>query len=143
MTVKQTIAGVLAAMYLPLAVLTVSASGALFASVPARALDKGCEVETSILDCNAAGNSVDNSGNLKNTGLWSIVLIAIGILTAGIGVAALAGIVYGIVLYTISRGDPGGIKKALEVIRNVVIGVAAYALMWSALNWLIPGGVFN
>jgi hypothetical protein len=107
------------------------------------ATNHGCETDTSIIDCNAAGNSVNTTGDLQNSGLWSILLIAIQIISAGVGVAALAGIVYGVILYTTSGGDPSGLKKALEVIRNVVIGVVAYALMWSALNWLIPGGVFN
>ena len=105
--------------------------------------NKGCEVDTSIIDCNAVGNSVDETGNLQNSGLWSILILAIQILSAGVGVLALAGIVYGVVLYVTSQGEAAGIKKAIEVIRNVVIGIAAYALMWAGLNWLIPGGVFN
>jgi len=107
----------------------------------AYALNSSCGVDTTILACPNTVNP--DSGKVEESGLWGILLVAIGILTAGVGVAALAGIVYGIILYTTSSGDPGGVKKALEIIRNVVIGVVAYALMWSLLNWLVPGGVFD
>ncbi len=65
------------------------------------------------------------------------------ILTAGIGIAAVAGIVYGSVLYSSAGGNPDGIKKAKEIIQNVILGLLAYALMYAVLNWLIPGGVLN
>jgi len=122
-------------------VLVVAALVAPLLSTPVYAVDTSCGTETAILHC--PNTVTPGTDDLKNTGVWGILLIAIGILTAGIGVAALAGIVYGIIMYTLSQGDPGRIKKALEIIRNVIIGIAAYALMWSALNWLIPGGVFN
>ena len=100
-----------------------------------------CGVETAILDC---GSGVTNSGDdISNYGVWSIVLIAINILTALVGVAVLGGIIYGAVLYTTAQGDQGKVKKAIEVITNVVIGFLAYALMFAGLNFLIPGGVFN
>jgi hypothetical protein len=63
-------------------------------------------------------------------------------LTAGVGVLALAGIVYGAVLYTSAGGSPEQIKKARTIFVNVVVGVVAFAAMWGLLNFLIPGGVF-
>jgi hypothetical protein len=70
-------------------------------------------------------------------------LLAINILTAGVGVAAVGGIVYGAVLYTSAGGSQEQVKKAVGIITNVVIGVVAYALMFSVLNFIIPGGLFN
>jgi hypothetical protein len=94
-------------------------------------------VETSIIpDC------PDNGTTIQDTGLWSLLLIAINVLTALVGVAVLGGIIYGAVLYTTAQGDQGKVEKAIEVIRNVVIGFVAYALMFAGLNFLIPGGVF-
>lgn len=98
-----------------------------------------CGVDTVIIDC---GSGVNNSDS-ETSAIWMILLQAINILTAGIGVAALAGIVYGSVLYTTAEGSPEKVKKAIEVIRNVVIGVLAYALLYSGLNFLIPGGLFT
>ncbi|MDB5179834.1 MAG: hypothetical protein JWN12_466 [Candidatus Saccharibacteria bacterium] len=80
---------------------------------------------------------------VTDTGVWGILLLAINILTAGVGIAAIGGIVYGAILYTSAGGSPEQVKKAMGIITNVVIGVIAYALMFSGLNFLIPGGLFN
>lgn len=94
-------------------------------------------VQTSVISCSQTGK-----GGEKNSGLWGILLLAINILTAGVGVAALAGIVYGAILYTSSGGSQEQVKKAMTIFTNVVIGVVAFAGMWALLNFLIPGGVF-
>ena len=64
-------------------------------------------------------------------------------MTAGVGVLALAGIVYGAVLYTSAGGSPEQIKKARTIFTNVVIGVLAFAGMYTLLQFIVPGGVFN
>lgn len=97
-------------------------------------------VETSIIHCDQTGGK---SGGVENTGAWGILLVAINILTAGVGIAAVGGIVYGAILYTSAGGSPEQVKKAMGIITNVVIGVVAYALMFSGLNFIIPGGLFN
>jgi len=79
---------------------------------------------------------------LASTGVWGVLLLAINILTALIGLAAVAGVVYGSVLYTSAGGNQEQVKKAMGIITNVVIGVIAYALMYSVSNFLIPGGIF-
>ncbi len=94
-------------------------------------------VETAIIKCNA-----DNSGDLENNGVWALLIIALNILTAGIGIVAIAGIVYGAVLYTTAEDKADQVKKATDIITNVVIGLIAFALMWAGLNFIVPGGVF-
>ncbi len=101
--------------------------------------NNGCGVDTAIIKC----DNVDVSkGGVKNNGVWSLLLTAINILTAGIGVAVLGGIVYASILYTTAAGNAEQVKKALEFIRNIVIGLVAYALMFAILNFIIPGGLF-
>jgi hypothetical protein len=51
--------------------------------------------------------------------------------------------VYGAVLYSSAGDKADQTKKAIEVIKNVVIGVIAYAFMYLILNFLIPGGIFS
>jgi len=105
----------------------------------AEAKNKGCEVETAIISC----ENVDVSqGGVENTGLWSILITAINILTAGVAVVALGGIVYGSILYTSAGGNQEQVKKAMGMFTNVVIGIIAFAGMWALLNFLIPGGAF-
>ncbi len=98
----------------------------------------GKAIKTSLLNCNATGEE-----GVKGTGLWAILLIAVNILTAGVGVLALAGIVYGAILYTSAGGNAEQVKKAMGVFTNVVIGVVAFGAMFALLNFLVPGGVFN
>jgi len=99
----------------------------------------GCGgAETSIIKCDA-----DNSGDLKDNGVWGLLLLAINIMTAGIGVVAVGGIVYGSVLYASAGDKAEQVKKAIGVITNVVIGVFAYIAMYALLQFLIPGGVFS
>lgn len=76
-------------------------------------------------------------------GVWGLLLVVINILTAGVGIAAVGGIVYGAVLYTSAGGNADQTKKAIEFIRNVIIGVVAYALMFAFLNFIVPGGLFG
>lgn len=92
--------------------------------------------KTSIIDLDCGSKSGEDA-------IWSLLEMAIGILTAGVGVLALAGIVYGAVLYSSSGGNPEQTKKAMGIIKEVIIGIVAYAIMYTLLNWLIPGGVFS
>lgn len=95
------------------------------------------DIQTSLIDCsNVSGNS-----GVQGTGLWSLLLTAINILTAGIGVVALGGLIYGAILYTSAGGNPEQVKKARTIFTNIVIGIVAYAAMWALLNFIIPGGV--
>ena len=98
----------------------------------------GCETPTAIIKC----DNVDVAGDgYKNTGLWSIILTVINILSVGVGVIALGGIVYGSILYTSAGGNQEQVKKAINTFTNVAIGVIAFAGMWTLLNFLVPGGV--
>lgn len=95
-------------------------------------------VVTSILSCD------DGSGSsLEDTGLWSLLLLVINILTAGVGVTAVGGVIYGAVLYTTSGGSVDQVKKARGIFMNVIIGLLMYTLMYAFLNYIVPGGMFN
>jgi hypothetical protein len=99
-------------------------------------------VSTAIINCDQDGKNTEN-GNVQNTGLWGVLIFGINIMTAGVGVLALAGLVYGAVLYTSAGGNAEQVKKARTVFTNVVIGVIAFGAMFTLLNFLVPGGVFN
>lgn len=138
MSVKQTIRNFLAGLMLVFGLAFFVAPTMAFAACdddPNTACCGG--VDTSVLGCPQTG-----TGAVENSGLWGILLMAINILTAGVGVLALAGIVYGSILYTSSGGSQEQVKKAITVFTNVGIGVIAFAGMWVLLNFLIPGGVF-
>ena len=95
-------------------------------------------VDTAIIKCNA-----DNSGGIETNGVWALLLMAINILTAGVGIAAVGGIIYGSIMYTTAGDNEGQVKQAKEIIRNVIIGIIAYVAMYALLQFIVPGGVFS
>jgi hypothetical protein len=101
--------------------------------------EEGCcgGVRTSIIGGEICG---DNQGDSV---IFNLLVWVLRILTAGVGIAAVGGIAYGALLYTTAEGKPDQTKKAIGIITNVVIGIAAYAMMAILLNFLIPGGVFG
>lgn len=82
-------------------------------------------------------------GEVEQSGIWLLLLFAISILTFGVGLVAVAMVAYAAFLYTTAQDNSNQTKQAIEMIRNVVIGIAAYALMWAFLQYLIPGGIFK
>lgn len=130
MKAKQTVKKVLVALLLVVGIGAFALPGVVSADCGG--------VDTSIINCDETGQ-----GGIENSGVWGILLLAINILTAGVGIAAVGGIVYGAILYTSAGGSQEQTKKAIGIITNVAIGVVAYALMFAALNFLIPGGVFQ
>lgn len=142
MTIKQTMRffATSTALVLSLFALTVLFAQPTFAAKVNSETENGCEVETAIIHC----ENIDNDATgAQKTGLWSLLITAINILTAGVGVAALGGIVYGAVLYSSAGGNPEQVKKARTIFLNVSIGVVAFAGMWALLNFIIPGGAFT
>jgi hypothetical protein len=133
MKIKQTIRVFLAGLFLSLGV-----TGTLLYT-EAQAAECG-GTQTAIISCSEGDGS---SGEVKDSGIWGLLRITLNIMLAGVGVLALAGIVWGAILYTSAGGNPEQVKKAMGMFTNVVIGVVAFAGMWVFLNFLIPGGAFT
>lgn len=93
--------------------------------------DTSCGTETAVISCGDEG------------GVWGLLIIVIRILTGGVFIAAIGGVVYGAMLYTSAGGSQEQTKKAKGVITNVAIGMITFALMSVLLEWLIPGGLLN
>ncbi len=128
MKLKQTV--------LTLGMLTAMVGGSAFvATASAHALE--CNVLPDYI-CKEA-----DTETLQSSGTGELLKFVIQILTAGVGVVAVAVIAYAAFLYTTARSDEGQTKQAKEMIRNVVIGLVVYAFMWAASQWLIPGGIFQ
>ena len=76
-------------------------------------------------------------------GIWGLLGLVLQILTAGVFIVAVGGIIYGAILWTTAGDKSAQISQAKTVITNVVVGIVAYFLMYSFIQFLIPGGVFN
>lgn len=106
-------------------------------SVPAYADCGG--VKTSIIDCTGA----DKGGSGTKSGIWAVLMLVLNIMTAGVGILGVGGVVYGSIMYASAGDKADQTKKAIGIITNVVIGLLAYGFMYLVLNFLIPGGIFN
>lgn len=109
-----------------------------FFSLPANAATCG-GVETSIVSCSQSGGG----SSAKDSGVWGVLLIAVNILTAGVGILAVGGIVFAAILYSSAADNASQVEQAKEMIRNIVLGLIAFGAMYMLLNFLIPGGIFT
>lgn len=121
---------VIAGSFLPCA-LAISASG------PLSAYAADCNgTDTVIINCEAQGGQ-------KVDGTWFILLLILNILAGGVGIVAVGGIAYAAFLYTTASDNESQLTKAKEIIFNTVLGVMAFALLYSFLQFIIPGGAFG
>lgn len=82
-------------------------------------------------------------GDLEDSGTWRLLLWILGIVTAGIGVTAVAMIGYFGFLYATAGDNSKQTEEAKGNIRNTIVGLVLYGLMYLGLQFLIPGGVFT
>lgn len=68
---------------------------------------------------------------------------AVQLLSAAVGVAVVASIIYGAIEFTTSAGDPGRATSGRKRIVNSLIGLAVFLLLYSFLQFVIPGGLLN
>lgn len=105
------------------------------ALAPANVYADCAGAETSIINCE---DSAEN-GN----GIFVVINIVLNVLTFGVGIAATVGIVVSGIMYLTARDNEAQMTKAKSRLINIVIGLAAYAVMWAFLQWLLPGGIFG
>lgn len=74
-----------------------------------------------------------------NMTIEELLLLVVKILVYGLGVAAVIGVVWAGILYQTARDNEGQVAKAKTRLLEVVIGMVVWAVMFTALNWLIPG----
>lgn len=72
-------------------------------------------------------------------GAIEILGLILNILTAGVGVLLTVGLVVSAIRWMTARDNEEQTKQSRRRIINIVIGAATWALLWAALNWLIPG----
>lgn len=98
------------------------------------------------LECSILPQSIcdaSQAGELEQSGTWYLLIFFFNILTAGVGIVAVGAIAYAGFLYTTAQGSAEQTKKAIEVIRNAVIGLLLFAGMFAIVNFLVPGGLFS
>lgn len=96
-----------------------------------------CEgIQTSLINCS-------NTGDTTGSPVVAVLVVAIQILTAAVGVVAIGAFIYAGIIYSSASGNASQTAKAKEIIRNTLIGLVTFAAMAILLNYLIPGGLFT
>ena len=87
-------------------------------------------------------NVLDNSwcDESEGKGIKNLVMLIINILTAGLFVAATAGIVWCGAQIITARDDPAQVAKARKRIIEIVIGLVAWIMSAALINLILPGG---
>ncbi|QHN42265.1 hypothetical protein GII36_00090 [Candidatus Mycosynbacter amalyticus] len=93
-------------------------------------------VKTAIISCTESGGN-----DVQNSGILGILKLVVRVLAIGVGVVAVAGIGWGAIQYATAQDNAGQINEAISIIRNVIIGLVAFAFMTVFLNFIVPGGV--
>lgn len=93
---------------------------------------------TSYISCNAP----KKSDTIEGSSFWWLIQYVLGIAVSLVGIVAVAGIVWGSILYASAQGNEQQVERAKTIIRDVVIGLVLFILMYAILQYLLPGGIF-
>lgn len=95
-----------------------------------------CDTNTAltIWNCNGDGDTGAVGGLIISIFNW---------VAAGVIAAVFIGVVYGSFLYITSNGNAQKAKSGINTIGRAIGGLIAYFLLWSFINYLIPGGLFS
>ena len=93
-------------------------------------------------DAENCTNVLSNSWCNKSggEGIKDIVMLVVNILTAGLIVAATAGIVWCGAQIITARDDPAQVAKARKRMIEIIIGLVVWGLSAVLINLLLPGG---
>lgn len=78
----------------------------------------------------------------QNSFVQKLQLI-VNFLSAGVGLVVVAMIMFGGIKYITAGENSQAVQDAKNTIRNAIIALLVFALMFSFMQWLIPGGVFG
>ncbi|NLA43322.1 hypothetical protein GX865_04200 [Candidatus Saccharibacteria bacterium] len=94
-------------------------------------------VDTAYLRCpSISGQGVDGSP------LWALLTIVLNVGIVMVGVVSVGAIVYAGIIYASANDDQSQLAKSKTVIKNTFIGLIVFAVMYSMLQFIIPGGIF-
>ena len=81
--------------------------------------------------------------NCDGAAIYSLLAASIRVLTIGVGILAVIGIMIVGVCYLKAAGDPAKHNKARSRLINIGIGIMVYIVLFGLAEFLLPGGVIN
>ena len=91
----------------------------------------------------SAKTSFPINGKTENVTIRDLAVEVIRFLSIGVGIAVVAGIATGGVVYSTSQGNPAGTQKGITIITNSIVGLLMYLFLFAIMQFLIPGGVLS
>lgn len=88
-----------------------------------------------------ADTSVSTSILPENMCIKELLFLILKILVYGLGAAATVGVVIAGIQYMTARDNESQVAASKQRLLNIVIGLVAWAAMWTVMNWLVPGGM--
>jgi hypothetical protein len=116
----------------------IAATTIIFAAPPVFAVDDACNGNVFKVNCNSGEGGSNNGG-----GLFEVLNIFVNVLTVGVVIAATGGVIFAALRYTQARDNAESMAGAKKMIINIIIGLIVWAIFWVALQWLLPGGLFD
>jgi hypothetical protein len=103
--------------------------------------DKSGDERKSCEACNKKNANAQNC--LDKNPITRDINLIVNALAGLVGVVCVAMIVLGGIRYSLARNNPQDISAARSHIINAVFALISFMLIWSLLQYLIPGGVFK
>jgi len=94
------------------------------------------------------GNACVNSSqgtycSTSHSALLDLLFAIIRFITDGVGLVIIGSLIVAGIQYSISKGDPKGLEKALERIKSLFIALLLFVFAYGILNFVVPSGLFN
>ena len=94
------------------------------------------------LDCAVLPSEICSKAE-DSEAIFALLNFFLTILVALVGIVAIGMFIWAGVLYASGDANSNRVAQAKTIMTNTTIGIIAFGLMYLALNWLIPGGIFN
>ena len=94
------------------------------------------------LDCTVLPNDICSKAE-DSEAIFTLLNFFLTILVVLVGIVAIGMFIWAGILYASGDANSNRVAQAKTIMTNTTIGIIAFGLMYLALNWLIPGGIFN
>ena len=94
------------------------------------------------LDCAVLPSEICSKAE-DSEAIFALLNIFLTILVVLVGIVAIGMFIWAGILYASGDANSNRVAQAKTIMTNTTIGIIAFGLMYLALNWLIPGGIFN
>lgn len=108
----------------------------------APSIDIVCKDHIPASGTNSKGDCTGDDLNESNCGIVYYINVFINILSAIVGIVVTGVIIWGGIIYSTSKGDPGKISEGKKKIMNGITSLALFVFSYAFLQWVVPGGLF-